>query len=233
MSATVKHFAAYASPEQGLNTGPVHGGERELRTTYLPSYKREIIDAGAYSIMSAYSCYDGVPLIANHHVLTDILRDEWGYEYWVTSDAGATDRLCDSFLMCQSSPIDKEAVVMYTLPAGNDVEMGGGSYNYETIPDIVQSGQLDISLVDTAVSRLLRAKFTMGLFEHPYLGVPANETANYIHTPENIALARELDGESIVLLENNEDILPLSKSANIAVIGPMAYGYMNVCSHML
>lgn len=229
MSATVKHFAAFGSPEQGLNTGPVHGGERELRTTYLPPYKRQIIDAGAYSIMSAYSCYDGVALVASHHILTDILRDEWGYEYYVTSDAGATDRLCNTFLMCESNPIDSEAIVMYTLPAGNDVEMGGGSYNFEIIPRLVKSGKLDIRLVDSAVSRLLRAKFALGLFENPYSGVPAKETASMIHTPEHIALARQLDAESIVLLENHDEILPLSKTASIAVIGPMAHGYMNVC----
>lgn len=113
VSAMVKHFAAYGSPEQGLNTAPVHGGERELRTTYLPSYKRAIIDAGAFAVMSAYSSYDGVPLIANHHILTDILRDEWGYQYWVSSDAGATDRICDAFKMCTATPIDKEAVTMF------------------------------------------------------------------------------------------------------------------------
>ena len=113
MSATVKHFAAFATPEQGLNTGPVHGGERELRTTYLPPYKRAIIDGGAYSIMTAYSSYDGVPLIANYHILTEILRDEWGYKYWTTSDAGATDRLCYGFKMCKSNPTDKEAVTLY------------------------------------------------------------------------------------------------------------------------
>ncbi|KAF4630127.1 hypothetical protein G7Y89_g8016 [Cudoniella acicularis] len=227
VSATVKHFAAFASPEQGLNTGPVHGGERELRTTYLPSYKRQIIDAGAYSIMSAYSSYDGVALVANHHILTGILRNEWGYKYWVTSDAGATDRLCDSFKMCQSKPLDKEAVALFALPAGNDVEMGGGSYSFETIPDLIQAGKLSIDVVDTAVSRLLRAKFAMGLFENPYLAVPANQTASFIHTPENIALARQLDAESIVLLENYNQTLPLSKSSNIAVIGPMADGFMN------
>jgi beta-glucosidase len=228
VSATVKHFAAFASPEQGLNTGPVHGGERELRTTYLPSYKRQVIGAGAYSIMSAYSSYDGVALVANKHILTDILRTEWGYNYWVTSDAGATDRLCDAFKMCQSKPLDQAAVTLYALPAGNDVEMGGGSYNFENIPELVSSGKLSINIVNTAVSRLLRAKFAMGLFEHPYLGVPANETASKIHTPETIALARELDAESIVLLENHDSVLPLSKTANVAVIGPMAYGFMNV-----
>jgi len=106
--------------------------------------------------------------------------------------------------------------------------MGGGSYNFQSIPALVKSGKLSEAIVDTAVSRLLRAKFAMGLFENPYLGVPANQTASLIHTPEIIALARELDGESIVLLENHNDVLPLSKTANVAVIGPMAYGYMNV-----
>ncbi|KAL2063823.1 hypothetical protein VTL71DRAFT_5628 [Oculimacula yallundae] len=227
VSAMVKHFAAYGNPEQGLNVGPTHGGERELRTTYLPSYKRQIIDAGVYSIMSSYSDYDGVPLVANHHILTDILRGEWGYKYWVTSDAGATDRLCKAFKMCKESPIDKEAITLFALPAGNDVEMGGGAYSFATIPKLVKDGKLSSAIVDTAVSRLLRAKFAMGLFENPYLGVPANSTASKIHTKENIALARELDAESIILLENHNNVLPLSKKANVAVIGPMGHGYMN------
>lgn len=106
--------------------------------------------------------------------------------------------------------------------------MGGGSYNFENIGNLVEAGKLSQDVVDTAVSRLLRAKFEMGLFEHPYLGAPANETSSLIHTPEHIALARELDADSIVLLENHNQTLPLSKTANIAVIGPMAYGYMNV-----
>lgn len=77
VAAMVKHFAAFATPEQGINTAPVHGGERELRTTYLPPFKRAIIDAGAVSIMSAYHCYDGVPAVADYHTLTEILRDSW------------------------------------------------------------------------------------------------------------------------------------------------------------
>lgn len=78
VSATVKHFVGYSEPEQGLNTGPVHGGERELRTTWMPSFKRAIVDAGALSIMSAYHSYDGIPAISDYHTLTEILRDEWG-----------------------------------------------------------------------------------------------------------------------------------------------------------
>ncbi|KAF2732767.1 glycoside hydrolase [Polyplosphaeria fusca] len=222
VSATVKHFAAFSAPEQGLNTGPVHGGERELRTTWLPPFKRAIIDAGAYSIMGAYHSYDGIPAIADAHMMTEILRHEWGYKYWLTSDAGATDRLCCAFKMCQCKPIDSEAVTMYALPAGNDVEMGGGSYNFEYIPQLVKSGKLDIDIVNTAVSRQLRAKFEMGLFENPYLGVSGNRTKSAIRTAENVKLARQLDTDSIVLLENRNGTLPLRKSAHIAVIGPMA-----------
>ena len=226
VSATVKHFAGFSAPEQGLNTGPVHGGERELRTTWLPSFKRAIIDAGAWSIMGAYHSYDGIPSITDDHLQETILRDEWGYKYWLTSDAGATDRICCSFKLCQcktqDTPIDKEAVVLMTLPRGNDVEMGGGSYNYEEIPRLVAAGTLDVKVVDRAVSRQLRAKFEMGLFERPYQGVPPNATKSIIHTAEHVAVARKIEEESIVLLENKNNVLPLSKSANIAVIGPMA-----------
>jgi beta-glucosidase len=234
--STVKHFAAFSAPEQGLNTGPVHGGERERRTTWLPPFKRTIMDAEAYSIMGAYNSYDGLPTIADHHLQTEILREEWGYKYWITSDAGATDRLCCAFHMCTCKPnpdpsgkdlVDAEAITMYALPAGNDVEMGGGSYNYHIIPELVASGKLDISIVDTAVARQLRAKFALGLFEEPYRGVDPDETKELIHTPEHVQLARQLDAESIVLLENRNATLPLKKDANIAVIGPMA-DFVNV-----
>jgi beta-glucosidase len=226
VSSTVKHFAGFSAPEQGLNTGPVHGGERELRTTWLPAFKRAIIDADAWSIMGAYHSYDGIPSVADHHLQETILREEWGYKYFVTSDAGATDRLCCTFKMCQCKtedrPIDREAVTLYTLPNGNDVEMGGGSYNFEMIPELVEAGKLDIEIVDRAVARQLRTKFVMGLFENPYQGIPLDTTDTVIHTEESVALARKLEAESIVLLENKNHTLPLPKSANIAVIGPMA-----------
>ncbi|PGH21364.1 hypothetical protein AJ80_03281 [Polytolypa hystricis UAMH7299] len=222
VSSQVKHFAGFSMPEQGLNTGPVHGGERELRTTWLPPFHRAIIDADAWSVMSAYHSYDGIPAVADKHLLTEILRNEWGYQYHVISDAGATDRLCATFKMCREKPIDSEAVTMFALPAGNDVEMGGGSYNFENIPQLVESGKLDISIVDTAVARVLRTKFVMGLFENPIVPAPGKGERSPIHTKEHVRLARELDAESIVLLENHDNILPLKKNTGIAVIGPMA-----------
>ena len=143
------------------------------------------------------------------------------------SDAGGTDRLCTTFRMCTAKPIDKQAVTMYSLPAGNDVEMGGGSYNFLTIPQLIQSGRLDNKTLDVAVSRVLRAKFALGLFDTRNSTALGNLTRPQIHSNEAVALARELDGESIVLLQNHNNTLPLKKSASIAVIGPMAHGFMN------
>ena len=110
--------------------------------------------------------------------------------------------------------------------------MGGGSYNFEKIPEMVEAGEISIDVVNQAVSRQLRAKFKAGLFEDPFPGVPEEEQAGYINTPESIDLARQLDAESLILLENHDNILPLRKDANIAVIGPMAHGYMNVGSSL-
>jgi beta-glucosidase len=143
------------------------------------------------------------------------------------SDAGGTDRVCTAFGLCRAKPIDSEAVVSLVLPSGNDMEMGGGSYNFQKIPDMIDAGKLDEAVVDLAVSRVLRAKFKMGLFENPFPGVPDAEFGNHINTNETQQLARQLDTESIVLLENHGNVLPLSKSANVAVIGPMAHGLMN------
>ena len=226
VSATVKHFVGFSAPEGGLNTAPVHGGERELRTTWMPSFKRAIVDAGAWSIMSAYHSYDGIPAIIDHHTLTDILRGEWGYKSWVTSDAGATDRVADAFKVCAHG--DMACITQYCLTAGNDVEMGGGSFNYRTISNLTASGKLDMDVVDTAVGRLLWAKFTSGLFDNPFPAVSAYQRNSTIHTPQNVDLARTIDRESIVLLENHKQTLPISKSKKVAVIGPMAYGFMNV-----
>ena len=225
VSAMVKHFAAYSAPEQGLNTGPVHGGQRELRTTWLPSFHRAIIDAGAWAVMGAYHSYDAIPAISNHHIQEEILRQEWGYKFLVMSDAGATDRLFDYFKTCAVN--DFECVTLATLPNGNDVEMGGGSFNYRSIPWLIGNGTLSEAEVDKAVTRVLRVKLTMGLFEHPYPAAPSFQGDSIINTPSAKTLARTLDAESIVLLQNPNKTLPLSKSSKIAVIGPFASGFMN------
>lgn len=125
------------------------------------------------------------------------------------------------------SPLSNNSLSQ-TLPAGNDAEMGGGYYSFQQIPKLIQSGKLDKKVLDTAVSRVLRAKLSMGLFEKPYTGVPNDQIIKYINTKDTRNLARQLDSESVVLLENRGNTLPLKRNANVAVIGPMAHGYVNV-----
>ncbi|RMZ12050.1 hypothetical protein D0864_00818 [Hortaea werneckii] len=235
VSAMLKHYAAFGDPDQGLNTGPQHFGERALRTTWLPSYHKAVTEGGAWAIMSAYHSQDGVPAVSDHFTLTEILRDEWGYEFFVMSDAGGTDRLAKNFYVCPlplndyNSPITEgnECVAVNALPAGGDVEMGGGSFNYRSIPELVASGRLSEDTVNTAVTRLLRSKFTMGLFENPYPAAPASEWEDIINNDYAKSLAREIDRDSIVLLKNDAQTLPISKDKKVAVIGPMADGFMN------
>jgi beta-glucosidase len=120
-----------------------------------------------------------------------------------------------------------EAVTMYALTAGNHVEMGGGSFNYRTVPKLLAAGTLEQHFVDDAVARVLTTKFEMGLFENPFSSAPENQWNELIHSSDAVKLARKIDAESIVLLENN-GVLPLNKKSlkSIAVIGPMADGFM-------
>ena len=127
------------------------------------------------------------------------------------------------------------AVTMLALVAGNDMEMGGGSFNYRKVPELIEDGTLDPKVLDTAVSRILRTKFKAGLFENPLIAAPKSQWKKLINNDKAKELARKIDRESIVLLENHSNILPLNpkKLKSIAVLGPMAHGFMNVSvSHM-
>ncbi|RAK81877.1 glycoside hydrolase [Aspergillus fijiensis CBS 313.89] len=222
VASTIKHLAGYGNPEQGIYNGPVHGGPRELHTTYLPPFQRALQETGAFAVMSSYNSYDGIPSVSNRYLLTEVLREQWDFQYFTTSDYGGPDRLCETFKMCHSDPVDKEAVTMMVLPAGGDTE-GGGSFNFDVVPDLVSNGTLSPSIVDEAVRRVLRAKFDMGLFEDPFPAAPPSDWRALIRTPEALDLATEMDRESIVLLHNPGDILPLAqKSQKLAVIGPFA-----------
>ncbi|KAI0751919.1 glycoside hydrolase [Daedaleopsis nitida] len=212
VAATCKHFAAFGSPQGGLNTAQVTGGERELRSTYLKPFNRACVES--LSIMTAYSSYDGIPAIANTHLLTEILREEWGYKYWVTTDAGSVDLLINQHGTCDS----RECAAKITLENGLSGEMGGGTYTFLTLPDQVKAGTVDIKFVDETVKTMLRTKFALGLFENPY---PYDDYLKTLRTPETRELLHQMEQESIVLLENRNNVLPLSKSiSSLALIGP-------------
>ncbi|KAH9853219.1 glycoside hydrolase superfamily [Lenzites betulinus] len=212
MASTCKHFAAFGSPQGGLNIAQVTGGERELRSAYLKPFNRACVESLA--IMTAYSSYDGIPAIANKHLLTDILRNEWGYKYWVTTDAGSVDLLITTHGTCDT----RECAAKIALENGISGEMGGGSYTYLTIPDQVRAGTVDVKYVDETVKAILRTKFTLGLFENPY---PYDDYLSTLRTPETHQLLHDMERETIVLLENRQETLPLSKSiSSVALIGP-------------
>ncbi|KAL5530859.1 hypothetical protein ACEPAF_7117 [Sanghuangporus sanghuang] len=215
MAATCKHFAAFGTPHGGLNTAPVEGGERALRTIYLPAFQKACIDAGALSLMTAYSNYDGVPAVSNSYLLKDILRDEWKFPYWVTSDAGGVDLLITQHETCDS----RECAAREALVNGVQGEMGGGSYTYLTLPEQVAAGTVKESDIDAVVMTILRTKFSLGLFENPYPYSDYNQT---LRTQATRDILHQMERETIVLLENRDNTLPLSSSdtSKVAIIGP-------------
>ncbi|KIK63658.1 glycoside hydrolase family 3 protein [Collybiopsis luxurians FD-317 M1] len=211
MASTCKHFTAYGSPMNGLNLAPVVGTERDLRTIYLPAFQKACMESLA--IMTAYASYDSVPV--RLYVLTDILRDEWQYPYWVTTDAGSVDLLITFHKTCDTRECAAKAVIENGLSG----EMGGGSYTYLTLPDQVAAGTVNESFIDETVKAMLRTKFTLGLFESPY---PYDDYLSTIRTPESREVLLHMEEEAIVLLENNNNLLPLKNVSSVALIGPQA-----------
>ncbi|KAA1478030.1 glycoside hydrolase family 3 protein [Dentipellis sp. KUC8613] len=212
MASTCKHFAAFGSPQGGLNIAQVSGGERELRTMYLKPFNRACVESLA--IMTAYSSYDGIPAIANSHLLTEILREEWGYKYWVTTDAGSVDLLITLHGTCDT----RECAAKTALENGLSGEMGGGTYTYLTLPDQIKAGTVNASALDETVKAMLRTKFSLGLFENPY---PYEDYLSTLRTPATRDLLHQMEQEAIVLLENHNNLLPLKTDiGSIALIGP-------------
>ncbi|MCM3110846.1 glycoside hydrolase family 3 N-terminal domain-containing protein [Lederbergia lenta] len=208
--AVLKHFAAQGSGEGGRNAAPANIGERELREIHLPGMKAGV-EAGALGCMAAYNEIDGIPCHANEKLLTKILREEWGYEGIVMADGVAIDRL-----VIQAG--DYESAAVMALTAGVDLSLWDTSFT--TLKQAVRNGKAKEELIDRAVRRILRLKFSLGLFDQPFIDetVSVNVVGNESFRQVNLQVARE----SIVLLKNEADILPLSKNTKIAVIGPNA-----------
>jgi beta-glucosidase len=211
--ACVKHYVAYGAVEGGRDYNTVDISEELLREVYLPPF-HAAVDAGTGTLMSAFQDLNGVPASANHHTLTDILRGEWHFNGFVVSDWGSTHEL-----IAHGAAANDSEATFRALTAGVDMDMVDGAY-ISSIPALVQSGKLPTSVVDEAVRRVLRIKFKAGLFEHPYAD-PQREKTDIL-TPDNREVARKLAFESMVLLQNKNNLLPLSRKQTIAVIGPLA-----------
>src|SRR6266496_1800882 len=211
--ACAKHYVAYGAVEGGRDYGTVDISEQLLREVYLPPF-HAAVEAGTGTLMSAFQDLNGVPASANHHTLTDILRGEWHFNGFVVSDWSATHEL-----IAHGAAADDSQAAFRGVTAGVDMDMVDGAY-LGSIPALGQSGKLQQSVVDEAVRRVLRIKFKAGLFDHPYAD-PKREKIDIL-TPESREIARKLAFESLVLLQNKNNLLPLNRNQTIAVIGPLA-----------
>jgi beta-xylosidase len=219
--ATGKHFVGYGIAEGGLNWAPSHIAPRELRETYLYPFEAAVREAGLASMMNGYNELDGIPCASNRELLTEILRDEWGFTGTVVSDYFAVTELTRYHQIAR----DKAEAAHIALDAGMDIELPFTDSFGAPLLEAVKQGQIPLELVNRAVRRALTQKFELGLFEQPY--VDAGKVA--FDTAEDRALARQLAQKSIVLLKNDNHLLPLSKDVgSIAVIGPNADSVRNL-----
>jgi beta-glucosidase len=208
-----KHYVAYGAVEGGRDYNTVDISDQLLREVYLPPF-HAAVNAGVGTLMSAFQDLNGIPASANHYTLTDILRGEWKFDGFVVSDYNAVHELIN-----HGTAADGSQAALEALTAGVDMDMVDGHY-IRSIPELVSSGKLPVGIVDEAVRRVLRVKFRAGLFDHPYAD-PNREKTDLL-TPEGRETARKLAQESIILLENRGDLLPLKKNQAVAVIGPLA-----------
>jgi beta-glucosidase len=217
--AEPKHFAGHGSPEGGLNTAPVHAGEREVRSIMLKSFEPAVREGKAMGIMAAYHDIDGVPCTANPWLLNKVLRDEWNFQGFVLSDLGAIRRLYDTHHVADSPA----SAVVLALNSGVDMQFY--DFDHATFQNAIingmQDGKVSAETLNRAVARILRVKFMLGLFDHPF--VDENLDATVRHSPAQAELALESARQTMCLLKNDGALLPLKKNLKrIAVIGPNA-----------
>ena len=212
--ACAKHWVAYGAAESGRDYNTVDMSENTLRTIYLPPFKAAV-DAGVGTFMSAFNSLNGVPSTANPFTLTKVLRGEWRFDGFVVSDYTAVEELIKHGVAA-----DEAEAARLALNAGVDMEMVSRLYN-KHLPALLRSNKVAQATIDEAVRRILRIKFRLGLFDHPY--TDESRESKVIMSQENLSATREIATRSFVLLKNAQETLPLSKSArSIAVIGPLA-----------
>ena len=215
--ATAKHFAVHGEPEGGTNMAPANYSERVIRESFLAAFRAAVQEAQVGSVMASYNEIDGIPSHVNSWLLDKVLRQEWGFRGYVTSDGGGLQML----VTMHHIAADNADAARQALAAGVDFDLSDGSV-YRTVLDQVKEGKVPEWEVDRAVSRVLAARFRLGLFENPY--VDPDYTQRITNSPEHRQLALKAAQEAIVLLKNQGNLLPLNlaKLKTIAVIGPNA-----------
>ncbi len=212
--ACIKHFALYGASEAGRDYNTVDMSRWRMFNYYLPPYKAAV-DAGALSVMTSFNVVDGIPATGNRWLLTDVLRDMWGFKGMVVTDYTAIAEMTAHGLG------DLKRVSELAINAGTDMDMVSDGF-VTTTAQSVREGKVSMATLDAACRRILEAKWKLGLFDDPYRYCDNNRAKNEIFTASNRAVARDIAAETFVLLKNEGDLLPLQRKGKIALVGPLA-----------
>ena len=218
--ACVKHFALYGAPEAGRDYNTVDMSRIRMYNDYFPPFKAAI-DAGVGSIMAAFNEVDGIPATGNKWLMTDVLRQQWGFKGFVVTDYTGINEMMDHGMG------DLQTVSALAMNAGIEMDMVGEGF-LTTLKKSVDEGKITIAQIDNATRLILNAKYDLGLFDDPYKYCDENRAKTEIFTVKNRAEARAIAAQSLVLLKNNNQLLPFKKSGTIAVIGPLANAKENM-----
>ncbi len=212
--ACVKHFALYGAPEAGRDYNTVDMSHLSMFNNYFPPYKAAI-DAGVGSVMTSFNVVDGIPATGNKWLMTDVLRDRWGFDGFVVTDYTAISE------MIAHGMGDLQQVSAMSLSAGTDMDMVADGF-LTTLEKSLKEGKVTMAEIDKACRRILEAKYKLGLFDDPYKYCDASRVKKDIFTAENRAVARKIATETFVLLKNENNLLPLQCKGKITLVGPLA-----------
>ena len=213
IAACLKHYVGYGASEAGRDYVPTEISRQTLWDTYLPPFEAGV-KAGAATLMSSFNNISGTPGSANRYTMTDVLKEKWGHDGFIVADWNAVVQLIN-----QGMAEDGKAAAMYAINAGLDMDMVDNLY-MQHLEDLVAEGKVSEDRIDDAVRRVLTLKFRLGLFDNPY--TEEKPESERILLPRSLEIAEQAAIESMVLLKNDSDILPLSADLKIALIGPMA-----------
>ena len=212
--ACVKHFALYGAPDAGRDYNTVDMSHVRMYNEYFPPYKAAV-DAGVGSVMASFNEVDGIPATGNKWLMTEVLRNQWKFKGFVVTDYTGINEMIDHGMG------DLQQVSAFAMNAGVDMDMVGEGF-LTTLKKSLQEGKVNITQINTAVKRILEAKYDLGLFQDPYKYCDVNRAKTEVFSQANRDVARNISAQSMVLLKNSNEILPLKSQKNVAVIGPLA-----------
>ena len=214
MMACVKHFALYGAPEAGRDYNTVDMSRVRMFNEYFPPYKAGV-EAGAGSFMTSFNVIDYIPATGNRWLMTEVLRDRWGFDGFVVTDYTAISEMMNHGMG------DLQTVSALALNAGTDMDMVANGF-LGTLEQSLDEGKVSIEAIDKACRRILEAKYKLGLFDDPYRYLDAKRAKKEVYTDEHRSAARQLATETFVLLQNKDNVLPLKRAGKIALVGPLA-----------